>query len=109
MITWLRRFIGVGTGYEIVEGSTLVPYSTTGSAGGAAFTFTCPPDKYALDRQPDFGAVGEFVRFACTVTTATLPDGRVLPTGWTGVVYQDFYPSPNPTVPAKFTVQCIHA
>jgi len=108
MITWLRRFIGGGTGYEIVKANATVPYSSTGSAGGASFTFTCPTDKYALDRQPYFELVNEFIRFECTVTTATLPDGRVLPTGWTGVVFQDFF-SNVPTAQVDFTVRCIYA
>ena len=77
----LRR----GTGYEILKVTATVPYSTTGVAGGAPLNVTAPSGKYLLDPHPDFGPVSVFTGLQGTATTATLPDGRVLPTGWTGL------------------------
>ena len=100
----LRR----GTGYEILRVTATVPYSTAGAAGGGPLNVTAPSGKYLLDPHPDFGPVSVFTGVQGTATTATLPDGRVLPTGWTGLVWQSINPSP-PAPTWDLTFGCIYA
>jgi hypothetical protein len=103
----LRSFPSGGTGHEILNVTATVPYSS-GTAGGGPLTITCPPDKYLLDRRPDFGVCNEIIRAFGNLTTATLPNGRVLPTGWAGVVWQDLAPT-NPSASTPATARCIYA
>jgi len=96
------------TGYELLKVTATVPYSSTGAAGGAPLNVTCPAGKYLLDLFPDFGVVQQFTGVQGGLTTTTLPDGRMLPTGWTGVAWQSVNPSP-PTPTWDLTFRCIYA
>jgi hypothetical protein len=102
--SWWNRF-GCCTGYEIVTGTATVTYN---AAGAPPLTITCPAGKYLLDRVPDFGTFQPFMNFSGSLTMTTLPDGRVLPAGWTGVAYQTMFSS-VPTATLDFTVRCINA
>jgi hypothetical protein len=48
------------------------------------------------------------MNFNGTLTMTTLPDGRTLPTGWSGDVYQTMF-STVPTAKLDFTARCIYA
>jgi hypothetical protein len=101
---WWNRF-GCCTGYEILTDTATVTYNATGAP---PLTITCPAGKYLLDRVPDFGTFQPFMHFSGNFTMTTLPDGRVLPTGWTGVVYQTMF-STVPSAKIDFTIRCIYA
>jgi hypothetical protein len=102
---WWDRFRCCGTGYEILAGTATVTYNATGAS---PLTITCPAGKYLLDRVPDFGSFQVFMNFNGTLTMTTLPDGRTLPTGWSGDVYQTMF-STVPTAKLDFTARCIYA
>lgn len=104
---WWDRFRCCGTGYEILTGTATVTYAS-GSSGAVPLTVTCPVGKYLLDRVPDFGAFQPFMNFSGSLTMTTLPDGRTLPAGWTGVVSQSMF-STVPTAQLDFTARCIYA
>jgi hypothetical protein len=57
--------------------------------GGTPVNISAPSGKYMLDYEPfatwpppGSGSMLQFVGFSGASTTVTLPDGRVLPTGW---------------------------
>ena len=82
MRIYLARWLQFGTGYEIVRQTVQV----TLPSGGAPFTISCPPDKYMISDEPwmEQSLDREFLKLGGSPVTTTLPDGRVLPTGWTG-------------------------
>jgi hypothetical protein len=81
------------TGYEIVTLSLQVPNSP---GGPIPLSMSCPAGKYMLDYEPHLSDPSGLVTSALTIAwfvnlkgsaiTTTLPDGRVLPTGWTGSI-----------------------
>lgn len=98
------------TGYEIVTIQVQTAY------GGTPVNISAPPGKYMLDYEPyptfvppASGSMAAFVGFSGAPTTATLPDGRVLPTGWSGTIGSNYLgPGSNP-VPTNVTIRCINA
>jgi hypothetical protein len=67
----------------------------------------CPPGKYLLDTQPDFGNLNSIIQTSGTLTMTTLPDGRALPTGWSGTVSSTIPPNTSPAhIPVTF--RCIY-
>lgn len=83
MRIYLARWLQLGTGFEIVRLQVQV---TLGATAGTTFTISCPPGKYMISDEPwmEDALDREFLRLAGSPVTTTLPDGRVLPTGWTG-------------------------
>jgi hypothetical protein len=81
-IPYLARWLQLGTGYEIIRQTVQV----TVPSGGPPFTISCPPDKYMISDEPwmEQSIDREFLRLGGSPVMTTLPDGRVLPTGWTG-------------------------
>ena len=96
------------TGYELLKVTVTIAYSSTGGAGGAPLNVTCPAGKYLLDLWPEFPEFGEFTLVDGSLTMSTLPDGRVLPTGWSGKVWQNFAPN-APPYQQVLTFRCIYA
>lgn len=98
------------TGYEVVTIQVQTAY------GGTPVTISAPPGKYMVDYEPfatwpppGSGSMMQFVGFNGAATTVTLPDGRVLPTGWSGTIGSSWLqPGSNP-VPTNVTIRCINA
>jgi hypothetical protein len=82
MRIYLARWLQLGTGYEIVRQTVQVQLPS----GGTPFTISCPPGKYMISDEPwmEQSLDRDFLRLAGSPVMTTLPDGRVLPTGWTG-------------------------
>jgi hypothetical protein len=77
---------------------------------------SAPPGKYMLDYEPfatwpppNSGSMMQFVGFGGAPSMVTLPDGRVLPTGWTGTIGSSYLQPTSPPVPTNVTIRCINA
>jgi hypothetical protein len=98
------------TGYQLVTITVGTTYA------GTPFTISAPPGKYMLDLLPYAswppplsGSVAPFVDVGGAPITVALPDGRVLPTGWSGTLSSSYLqPGSNP-VPTNVTIRCINA
>jgi hypothetical protein len=98
------------TGYELVTITVQTAY------GGTPVNISAPPGKYMLDHEPyaswpppGSGSMSRFVGFSGAPTTATLPDGRVLPTGWSGTISSSFLQPGSSPVTTNVTIRCINA
>lgn len=99
------------TGYETV---TMTVQTT--ALPGTPVTISAPPGKYMLDHEPyptwpppGSGSMAPWVAFNGAPIAATLPDGRVLPTGWSGTIGSSYLNPSSPPVPTKLTIRCISA
>jgi hypothetical protein len=103
-IPYLARWLQLGTGYEIVRQTVQV----TLPSGTPPFTISCPPDKFMLSDEPwmEQSIDREFLRLGGSLVMTTLPDGRVLPTGWTGTASSD---TGSGTRGVDINIKCIRA
>jgi hypothetical protein len=92
------------TGYEVV---TVVTPPTGSGTPPTTVTISAPPGKYMIDHEPypTRGPGAPAVELDGVATTATLPDGRVLPTGWTG---KAIWQTSLPPTPIELTIHCIN-
>ena len=98
------------TGYEVVT------ITVQTADGGTPVNISAPKRKYMLDHEPyptfappASGSMSAFVDFSGAHTTATLPDGRVLPTGWSGTIASSYLQPGSSPVPTNVTIRCINA
>jgi hypothetical protein len=99
------------TGYEVVTLQLQVPNSP---GGPIPLNMSCPAGKYMLDYEPHLSDPSGLVTSALTIawfvtlkgnaTTTTLPDGRVLPTGWTGSISANVPGAGGGPAPSSVTV-----
>jgi hypothetical protein len=108
------------TGYEVVTLQLQVPNSP---GGPIPLNVSCPAGKFMLDYEPHLSdpsglvtsalTIAWFVNLTGSVNTTTLPDGRVLPTGWTGSISANVPGAGGGPAPSNVTVgvsiRCIAA
>ena len=105
MRIYLARWLHLGTGYEIVRLQVQV---SLGAGGGTPFTISCPPGKYMISDEPwmEQSIDREFLGLGGSPVMTTLPDGRVLPTGWTGTAGSQLGSGIRSV---DFSIKCIRA
>jgi hypothetical protein len=98
------------TGYQVVTITVQTAY------GGTPVNISAPPGKYMLDHEPYAtwppplsGSMAPFVSLGGAPVTVSLPDGRVLPTGWNGTIGSSYLQPGSTPVPTNLTIRCINA
>jgi hypothetical protein len=99
------------TGYE-----TVTILTETTALPGTPVTISAPPGKYMLDymphatQTPGGSALGPpIINLSGAATMVTLPDGRVLPTGWSGTLGSSQLSPGSTPQPTNLTIRCINA